>query len=410
MSYFNHRQKLKLARSLITKTSPAYVQYYITARCNLACEQCNIIYADGDSQEMNIHQIRVMAENFANIGVCMVLLIGGEPFVRRDLPEIIEAFVKNDIHVRMQTNGLATEQMLQRCVDVGGHDISISLDSLDGSVQDTINGGFNKSWEKAIRTISVVNKIFPPNGTAFFGTVLMPRNLEHVVDVMEFATEIGWGVSLVPAHVSSADRPQGFRTFDDSGVCRFPESSYGRVREVIEELKKRRDEGLNLYDSDEYLDDIVRFVVGEPIQWRRRNHDVCDSPSLYFAVEPNGNLNPCCDFKLDQSFPVYAADFPTRYHSGAVHRAVHGYTRRCAGCMYGSYPEITITARYMKPLLDRFLFFNTRTRNLLKPYSAEEMQSIAREIYERNEGRRRRERELGAPVEKIASGTGLPTA
>jgi MoaA/NifB/PqqE/SkfB family radical SAM enzyme len=153
MAFFNNRQKIKLARSLLTKTSPAYVQFYITARCNLACEQCNIIYADGDSNEMNIHQIRRMAENFAEIGVCMVLLIGGEPFARRDLPEIIEAFVENDIHVRMQTNGLATREMLERCVQAGGHDISISLDSLEPSVQDQINGGFDKSWERAIRTL-----------------------------------------------------------------------------------------------------------------------------------------------------------------------------------------------------------------------------------------------------------------
>jgi MoaA/NifB/PqqE/SkfB family radical SAM enzyme len=390
VSYFNSRQKLKLARSLVTKTSPAYVQYYITARCNLACEQCNIIYADGDSAEMNIHQIRRMAENFADIGVCMVLLIGGEPFVRRDLPEIIEAFVRNDIHVRMQTNGLASEKALQACVDAGGHDISISLDSLDGAVQDTINGGYAKSWESAIETMAIVNRIFPANGTAFFGTVLMPRNLEHIVDVLEFATAIGWGVSLVPAHVSTPERPQGFRTFDDEGVCRFPPASYGRLRQVLDELKALRDQrGLHLYDSDEYLDDIYRFLVGEPIRWRRRNHDVCDSPSLYFAVEPNGNVNPCCDFKLDQSFPVWSPDFPALWRSGDIHRAVYGYTRDCAGCMYGSYPEITITARYLKPFLHRLLFFNTQTENLLVRMSAAEMLETARAIRERNERRRR---------------------
>ncbi len=172
MGYFNARQKLNLARSLLTKTSPAYVQYYITARCNLACEQCNIIYADADSQEMNIHQIRTAAENFSRMNVCMVLLIGGEPFVRRDLPEIIEAFTRVDIHVRMQTNGLATEEMMQRCIEAGGHDISISLDSLDAVVQDAINGGYKNSWKRAIKTIAMVNRLFPENGTAFFGTVL----------------------------------------------------------------------------------------------------------------------------------------------------------------------------------------------------------------------------------------------
>lgn len=389
MAYFSARQQLKLARSLVTKTSPAYVQFYITARCNLACEQCNIIYADGDSEEMNIHQIRALAENFAEIGVCMVLLIGGEPFVRRDLPEIVQAFVANDIHVRMQTNGLATERMLQRCVDAGAHDISISLDSLDGAVQDTINGGFRDSWVRAIGTIATVNRIFPENGTAFFGTVLMPRNLEHLVDVLEFATAIGWGVSLVPAHVSTPDRPQGFRTFDDAGVCRFPAESRPRVREVLAELKRLREQGCNLYDSDEYLDDIYRFIAGEPIRWRRRNHDVCDSPQLYFAVEPNGNVNPCCDFKMGTPFPAYAPDFPALYRSGAVHRAASVHTQRCAGCMYGSYPEISITARYVKPLVRRFLFFNTETHQLLRKLSAEEMLTLARDIHARNEARRR---------------------
>ena len=112
MDYFSLEQKIALARSLVTKTSPAYVQFYITARCNLACEQCNIIYADANAQEMNIDQIRQMADNLAMIGVCMVLLIGGEPFVRKDLPEIVKTFTERGIHVRMQTNGLATREAL----------------------------------------------------------------------------------------------------------------------------------------------------------------------------------------------------------------------------------------------------------------------------------------------------------
>ena len=70
MDYFSLQQKIALARSLITKTSPAYVQFYITARCNLACERCNIIYADANAQEMTIDQIRLMADNLAAIGVC----------------------------------------------------------------------------------------------------------------------------------------------------------------------------------------------------------------------------------------------------------------------------------------------------------------------------------------------------
>lgn len=385
--YFTLNQQVRLARSLFTKTSPAYIQFYITARCNLACEQCNIIYANADSAEMSIEQIRAMAGNMAEIGVCIVLLIGGEPFVRKDIAAIVEAFTEVGIHVRLQTNGIATRDALTRCVEAGAHDISISLDSLEPDLQETINGHFAKSWDRAIKTMATVNDVFPANGTAFFGTVLMPRNLNHIRDVIEFATAIGWGVSLVPAHISTPDRPQGFRTFDDGGVCRFLPSTYPRLREVLDDVKILRNQGYSVYDSDEYLDDIYRFITGESIQWRQRNGNVCDSPNLYFAVEPNGNINPCCDFKLVNDYPVYHPDFPKWYRSGVIHEEVYGYTRNCAGCMYGSYPEITVTARYLKPLWHRFKYFNS-SASRLKELTGPEMIELAREIFEKNRANR----------------------
>jgi hypothetical protein len=243
-----------------------------------------------------------------------------------------------------------------------------------------------------------VNRLFPENGTAFFGTVLMPRNLFDIRDVIEFATEIGWGVSLVPAHTTTPDRPQAFRTFDDQGVCRFPVDSYPHVREVLDEVKAMRRAGLNVYDSDEYLDDIYRFIVGEPLRWRSRNHDVCDSPNLYFAIEPNGNLKPCCDFKMDEGYAIYDHRFPQWYRSGVIHESVYRFTRNCAGCMYGSYPEITITARYVKNQISRFRFFNLGTKNLLKTKTDEEMVNIARAIYRKNEAGRAERNRLSVPA------------
>ena len=215
MSIFSLKQKINLVKNVIVK-APVYVQFYITSRCNLACEQCNIIYADAKHQEMNIKQINQVAENLKKIGVTIVLLIGGEPFVRKDIAEIVKAFTSRDIHVRMQTNGIATPEQLEECVKAGGLDISISLDTLEPSIQDKINGGFNKSWEKAIQTIAKVSQIFPKNSTAFFNSVIMPRNFNHIEKVIKFATKIGWGVSLVPVHTSTPDQPAGFRTFDES--------------------------------------------------------------------------------------------------------------------------------------------------------------------------------------------------
>jgi len=379
MGHFGRGVVGRLATSVLTKDSPAYVQFYVTARCNLRCEQCNVIYANADQEEATTDECRRIAENLAHIGTSVVLLTGGEPFVRRDIAEIARAMIANGIHPRLQTNGLASPRQLEEMVEVGAHDISISLDSLIPDVQDTTNGGYEGSWERAIRAIARVNEMFPETSFAALGCVLSPRNLEHVTSIVRFATEIGWWVSLVPAHVTSPHEPRAFSTFDQR--LRFPSHLYPRVHEVLEEVKIMRSEGSHVYDSDEYLDDIYRFVTNQPVTWRRRNNGRCDSPNLYFAIQPNGDMAVCCDYRLPDPYPVQAPEFPEWYRSRVLREQSRAITSRCTGCMYGSFPEISISARFFRPMLQRAgLFLGSGPKHRLQKLSAEEMMELARNI------------------------------
>jgi len=369
----------KLALSTLTKDYPAYVQFYVTARCNLTCEQCNIIYANADQEECTTEEAYKIAENLAKIGTSVVLLTGGEPFVRKDIVKIAKAMMDNGIHPRLQTNGLASRKQLEEMVAIGAHDISISLDSVLPDVQDQINGGFNKSWERAINTISMVNEIFPINSFCVFGCVLAPSNIKHITSVIKFATAIGWWVSLVPAHQTDTNEPRSFSTFDKK-LCFSPEQ-YDEVRQVLEEAKALRDEGYNLYDSDEYLDDIYRFITKQPIQWRRRNGGLCDSPNLYFAIQPNGDMSVCCDYRLPESYPVFSDDFPEKYRTEIIRNEVTAVTSECTGCMYGSFPEISISTRFFVPMLRRAkLFLFDGVDRQLKRLSKGEIIEIADNI------------------------------
>lgn len=378
MAFFSLRSSFRLARSILTKDQPVYVQFYVTARCNLACEQCNIIYANSDVSEIQIDGIGKIAENLKRIGVSIVLLTGGEPFVRKDLPEIVREFKKRDMHVRIQTNGLSSEASLEKCVEYGANDISISLDSIHPPTQDQVNGGYPGSWERAIEKIAHVNATFPSDAFAALGCVLAPRNMEHIPDLIRFASAIGWYVSLVPAHTTPMNKPMNFRSFDST--CRFDPSQYGRVREIIDEVRNMRDKGYLVYDSDEYLDDAYRLIAGEPVQWRERNEGVCDSPNLYFAILPNGCMSVCCDVRLGGAVSVASDDFPSRYQSDALRNEVHGLAAACSGCLYGSFPEMTITSRYFVPLLRRTVFFNTKSKRRLVKMSAQEMITVADNI------------------------------
>lgn len=377
---FSSLSKLTLAKAAILHDAPVYVQFYITARCNLTCKQCNIIYANSDVRECTINEIHLIAENFARIGVAIVLLTGGEPFARKDLPEIVRAFESRGIHVRMQTNGYASEQQIENVIGAGGKDISISLDSLDSQVQDQINGGFDESWHRALKAIALFTKLLPKERSfASLGCVLQPDNVGAIEDVVRFGTAIKWHTSLVPIHVTDRLHPRGFRTFDQQ--LKFLPQDFPLVDKLIERVRSMRTEGYLLYDSDQYLDDIKRFVRGEPTTWRDKNHGVCDSPNLYFAILPNGDFAPCCDYRLDKAVSTYAPNFASVYRDVRFRSSVHDVVSRCEGCMYGSYPEMTISMRFMAAKLQRVkTFFSAPPEKDNWPLKYEDLLEIAESI------------------------------
>lgn len=383
---FSDLSKVTLAKAALTQNAPVYVQFYITARCNLTCEQCNIIYANSDVREATLDEIKRIADNFAEMGVAIVLLTGGEPFARKDLPEIIRAFESRGVHVRMQTNGYATEEQIIQAIEAGGKDISISLDTLHAPMQDKINGEFNNSWHQALRAMALFTKHLPAEGSfASLGCVLQPQNISDIEDVVRFGTEISWFTSLVPAHVTEYGQPRGFRTFDQS--LRFKPNEFQVVDDVVERVRRMRHEGYLLFDSDQYLDDIKRFIRDEPIGWRDRNAGVCDTPNLYFALLPNGEFAPCCDYRLNNSYPAYESSFPKTYYDKIWRKEVEKVTKSCDGCMYGSYPEMTISMRFMAAKLQRIKTFLTSPPKKKWPLSYEDLLSKAENI--RNEVRDR---------------------
>jgi MoaA/NifB/PqqE/SkfB family radical SAM enzyme len=376
---FSSLSKKSLARASLFKDVPVYVQFYITARCNLTCQQCNIIYANSDVRECGIDEIKVIADNLAELGTAIVLLTGGEPFIRKDIHEIVHAFESRGIHVRMQTNGFASEAQIEKVIEAGGRDISISLDSLNPATQDHINGDFDHSWHKALKTISLFTKYLPSeNSFASFGCVIQRDNIADIEDVIRFGSRIGWYSSVVPVHTTDYNHPRGFRTFDSSQ--KFLPGEYEAVDELLLRIKGLREAGYLLYDSDQYLDDISRFVRGEKTTWRSKNKGVCDSPNLYFAILPNGDLAPCCDYRMVNPIQTQSDDFVTEYKSASARKEIYDIVSKCPSCMYGSYPEMSISMRFLAAKLQRIQTFFTRPPEKPWPFEYEELIEICHSI------------------------------
>ena len=121
--------------------------------------------------------------------------------------------------------------------------------------------------------ISIFTNYLPKKKSfASLGCVLCEENISDVEKVISFGSSIGWYTSLVPIHSTDYSKPMGFRTFDDK--LKIKEEYFAKVDTLIERVRKMQSQGYLLYDSDQYLDDIKRFVRDIPTTWRKKNKGI----------------------------------------------------------------------------------------------------------------------------------------
>ena len=363
---FTFQTKLAILKAIVRKKGPYYIQFYINGRCNLKCKQCNIVETNSGLQEMTIDEIRVVARNIRRIGGGIVLLTGGEPFLRKDVHEVAKAFLDENLDVRLQTAGQATTEQLQQCYDVGCRDLNISLDSLDPNKQDYINS-VPGTWEKAILAIERVSEIFRGHSAiCSLGCVLSRFNYREIPAILEFASSIGWYLSLVPVHISQKTSKYGFRSYDED--FSFNPEDYRDLKLVIEQLISMKRAGHLLFDAESYLWSAYEFLQGKPPTWRNANNGLCDSPDLYFAVRPNGDFTTCCDYIVEDTYNLKDPEFADWYRQGLIHKKAEPIVKACSGCHYGSYPEVSISVRDKRALLERIKIVLFQEKQVINTY------------------------------------------
>jgi hypothetical protein len=86
----------------------------------------------------------------------------------------------------------------------------------------------------------------------------------------------------------------------------------------------------------------------------------------------------CCDWRMRTRVSVIDADFPERFRADATREEAHKIAAACPGCLFGSFPEITISARWLGPMLRRALSFSRAdTRRALRRISERELLELA---------------------------------
>jgi GTP 3',8-cyclase len=114
----------------------------VTDRCNLRCTYCMPLEAVFKPREdlLTFEEISRVARVAAALGVRTIRLTGGEPLLRRDLPELVRqvAAVPGIEEVALTTNGLLLAELAAPLARAGLARLNVSLDALDPAVFEAI--------------------------------------------------------------------------------------------------------------------------------------------------------------------------------------------------------------------------------------------------------------------------------
>ena len=107
----------------------------ITDKCNFRCTYC--MPAEGlpwlkKAEILSYEEIERIARVAASIGIEQIRLTGGEPLVRRDIPDLVRQLRKIEglRSLSLTTNGILLKQLAGALAEAGLTRINVSLDSL----------------------------------------------------------------------------------------------------------------------------------------------------------------------------------------------------------------------------------------------------------------------------------------
>ncbi len=154
----------------------------VTDRCNLDCIYCHREGQDGSDGDMPVELILKLAKGFRESGIRKVKITGGEPLLRKDLPDIISEMPEFE-EISITTNGTLLPEVVHDLKDAGVTRVNVSLDTLDPEKYRRITG--KKVMDRVIEGIELaMNEGLTPVKVNM--VLLKDINDDEIEDMIEF--------------------------------------------------------------------------------------------------------------------------------------------------------------------------------------------------------------------------------
>ncbi|MFH0964931.1 MAG: radical SAM protein, partial [Planctomycetota bacterium] len=141
----------KVKEVIFRRIFPATANLAITHRCQCKCVHCSAEpFVDPKRQELTTEDLKTVIDGALDLGASLVILVGGEPLLRKDLCELIAHIDRDKAMPMIFTNGLLLEQAAEQLAEAGLQTLNISIDSSEAAQHDEFRG-VPRLYEHAFR-------------------------------------------------------------------------------------------------------------------------------------------------------------------------------------------------------------------------------------------------------------------
>lgn len=316
-----------MMRMISHLSAPVHVWWDVTRRCNFKCRHCYSQAGQVSVTELTTAEAKGVIDQLSTMRIGYVYMLGGEPLMRPDLPELLEHFAVRDLPVMLNTNGWFVDEVwAQRLAGGNVRHLRFSLDGARPDTHDRFRSAPG-SFERVVAAIGFARRAGIPTISVSF--TMTKENVHEVRAVVELLA--GLDVDAVQfAPVADTGRAADQQFALDAQDTR-------RVGQVLESCVSEFSKAIHVYSVDGTYDKpCTRCVHAGTVMPAFMG---CQAGRTCFCLDWDGNVIPCLLWRDHRAGSVREQSLSEiwdrsqlfqnlRRHRGADHP-------ECRGCFYG---------------------------------------------------------------------------
>lgn len=290
----------KLAMKGIGSSSLFRLDLCVTWKCNSRCTYCKIweTYAK-NPQDLKKELVKEDYEKLFNqLKISWLHVTGGEPFLKKDLPEIIAYAAKKTkpLLIDTSTNGFLvdhTVNSVRKVMKMINCNFVVGV-SLDGPSDIHIKSrGIKDGWNKTVSTflkLREMKKEFPKLDV-HINHFLSPMNLQHFDRFISELAEKDVGIDEISIEVARYS-PFFMNEKVEGSEITNKELLLGTLKNIDKMYANSRNKSLRVRMRRRYIQEAINFWSGN------KKTIPCSSGYSEIFIDPYGFVWPCSQLKI----------------------------------------------------------------------------------------------------------------